>query len=138
MTRLSAPLSDTAMQYITVISYGGDSAKAISIVQNPKPIAADSTSTDQLELSTGWGGGHSGWLAPSSGTFFIDNFSFRENHIVPGQRFPVTIWYYVGLDVNVVELNRDEIVYPARAEAALDWLKKLKQKMPPEPKFLRN
>jgi hypothetical protein len=137
MSRLSAPLGDTAMQYTTVISYGGDSVKAIRIVQNPRPAPVDSTSSDQLELSAGWGGGHSGWLGPSSGIFFIDNFSIGENE-TNGAHFPLTLYYYTGGDGNVVVLHREDIVYPARAETAWVWLKKLKQKMPPEPLFFRN
>lgn len=104
LSRLSAPLGDTAMQYTTVISYGGDSVKAIRIVQNPKPAPVDSTSSDQLELSVGWGGGHSGWLGPSSGIFFIDNFSIGENE--DGTPFPLVVYYYTGENGNVVVLRK--------------------------------
>jgi len=134
--RYATYFADSTIHNTTVISFANDSVKAVEIIRKHRPIQNNMTgnagnqspSSDQLELSSGWGGGHNATsivekMYPSSNTaFFVDSFIVE----IPSG-FPLMIRYELNNKEYFFRLNKRDFVHPGNVETAVGKLKQFEK-----------
>lgn len=141
ISRYAASSADT-IRYVTVISLGGDSVKAVRVIPITKGVPnsipdtteIQSSGSDQLELDAGWGGNYVDGIydTPPNRSFLIDRLVIEDIRWQPidnkrkdDPRFPLLIIYDINERSFFVWLDKEDIVYPADAETALVKLQQL-------------